>query len=124
MPPGVKYGIRVYDKCGDALVRDYTLVVSESNLIIGGTINPETLTSCTSLDVTNSLTPTDGTMIEFYEIFKGPKTVPKQTSDTFTDLPPGQYGIEVYDKCGDATFGIILWLSVDPNLTIGGTINP
>jgi len=64
LPEG-QYRIRVYDKCGEAVARDYTLVIPVADLNIGSVNIPKNLTSCNSTDVTNEVTPTAGATIAY-----------------------------------------------------------
>lgn len=44
---------------------------------------------------------TSGTAVS-YELLTGPVTMPVQSSNTFSGLPPGNYAIRVFDTCGNA----------------------
>lgn len=55
LPSGV-YLIRVFDNCGDALTKAYTLVLGTNSLVIGAPVLPDLYTSCTSVEITNTIT--------------------------------------------------------------------
>ncbi|MGK4569398.1 hypothetical protein [Flavobacterium sp. 3HN19-14] len=61
--PGGAYTVRVIDQCGNAEVHTYTLILPSNNLTIGGTTNPPIATSCTTIDISNSVTPSTGSNI-------------------------------------------------------------
>ncbi|WP_084404193.1 T9SS type B sorting domain-containing protein [Flavobacterium tegetincola] len=54
--PSGEYLIRVFDNCGDALSKAYTLVLGANSLTIGAPVLPEVYTSCTTVDITNTIT--------------------------------------------------------------------
>jgi gliding motility-associated-like protein len=64
--PGGEYLVRVIDNCGEAEVFEYTLVLTSTNLNIGGVTHPPVATSCTTVQVNNDITPSSGTI--FYPL--------------------------------------------------------
>lgn len=65
VPPGT-YRIRVIDNCGNALVQTFIVTVSPNNLSVGGPVYSDTVPpSCTSVIVSNTLTPAGGNVIAY-----------------------------------------------------------
>lgn len=54
--PSGDYLIRVFDNCGDALSKAYTLVLGVNSLIIGAPVLPDVYTSCTTIEIKNTVT--------------------------------------------------------------------
>lgn len=54
-----------------------------------------------------------------YEIINGPVTYPLQSSNTFSNLPPGTYQIRVFDSCGNAKVQTFTVTLNPAGLTIG-----
>lgn len=52
----------------------------------------------------------------FYEIISGPIIKPFQTSNVFTDIPPGTYEIRVFDECGEALVKTYTVFSDSPSI--------
>ena len=57
-----------------------------------------------------------------YQILTGPVTTPLQSSNVFSNLPTGVYGIRVYDNCGDAVVQSYTLEQAIVNLDINGFI--
>jgi gliding motility-associated-like protein len=60
-----QYRIRVFDSCGQAFVRDYNLSVAIPTLSIGAFTPPNIATSCSSIDVSNTITSAAGMTITY-----------------------------------------------------------
>lgn len=69
------------------------LIQSLSYQLTGQNVSCQTVGSITA-------NVTQGTPVS-YEIIAGPIIVPPQISNTFTNLPPGEYNVRVNDNCGD-----------------------
>ena len=54
----------------------------------------------------------------FYEVISGPVTVSRQTSPTFTGLPPGTYQVRVTDICGQGWVMTYTLFTVSPQIHI------
>lgn len=53
--PAGTYNVRVFDDCGDALSKAYTFNLLINDLSIGAPILPDIYTSCTSIDISSSV---------------------------------------------------------------------
>ena len=60
-----KYQIRVFDNCGNSARKDYTLILIDPALSISGVSTPPILSSCTSLEVKNTIVVANGTNIAY-----------------------------------------------------------
>ncbi len=63
--PAGKYQVRVFDICGNSIKRDFTLVLIDPTLSISGASTPPVLTSCTTVDVKNTVTVAAGASIAY-----------------------------------------------------------
>jgi gliding motility-associated-like protein len=64
--PAGTYRIRVIDNCGNAVVQTFIVTVNPANLNVGAPIYSETVPpSCTSVIVSNTLTPSPGNVIAY-----------------------------------------------------------
>jgi len=136
------YIIRVVDACGTGEVLFYTLILDTTTLSIGATTSPPVATSCTSIDVFNTITPAPGTDMIYpltvvYTIH--PPIGPSETiTEVFTTGPADElelmhtlqllsqaytYDLSVTDNCNQ-NFSLLGNL-IDPNPTVSlsGTPN-
>lgn len=60
----------------------------------------------------------------FYEIISGPVTAARQTSSTFTGLPPGLYQVRVTDICGQGVVMTYTLFTVTPLIKIAPVVFP
>jgi len=127
--PSGEYLIRVFDDCGDALSKSYTLVIGSGSLSISSPELPNVYSSCTTVNITNQLsTGTSGLLYPLtvnYTVFAPDDTVSQTYTQSFTSGPATTldlvqeitlFGnqlfsveIEVIDKCNNvvtATFEI------------------
>lgn len=63
--PAGKFQIRVFDNCGNSARKDFTLVLTEPFLLISDFVAPPVLTSCTSVEIKNTITVANGTNISY-----------------------------------------------------------
>lgn len=64
--PAGTYRIRVIDNCGNALVQTFIVTVNPANLNVGPPVFSETVPpSCTSVIVSNTITPPSGSIINY-----------------------------------------------------------
>jgi gliding motility-associated-like protein len=61
--PAGEYLIRVFDDCGDALSKGYTLILSSNSLIIGTPVLPEIYSSCTSVVLLSTITTSSNAIL-------------------------------------------------------------
>lgn len=61
---------------------------------------------------------TSGTAVS-YQIISGPVMRPLQSSNVFTGLPVGLYGVRVYDNCGEAVVVSVTLIQVNTSINIG-----
>lgn len=61
--PSGEYLIRVFDNCGDALSKAYTLVLGNNSLTIGAPVLPNIYTSCASVEIKNTVTTNSSTIL-------------------------------------------------------------
>lgn len=54
--PSGEYIVRVFDECGDALSKSYTLVIGSSSISISPPELPDIYSSCTTLEIQNQIT--------------------------------------------------------------------
>ncbi|WP_116787063.1 hypothetical protein [Flavobacterium psychrotrophum] len=59
-----------------------------------------------------------------YQIISGPVTKPLQSSNIFTGLPVGLYGVRVYDNCGEAVVVSVTLIQVNTSINIGTVTLP
>lgn len=59
-----------------------------------------------------------------YEIISGPVTRPLQTSNEFTNLPSGTYGVRVFDDCNDALSKEYTFVIGNNDFSIGPPVFP
>jgi gliding motility-associated-like protein len=103
-----QYQIRVFDICGNSIRKDFTLILIDPVLSISDTSTPPILTSCTSVQIENTVTVASGASIAY------PLTV------VFTIYPPnGGSNIvtnEIIQTGNPTTFDYIKTLSINSNL--------
>lgn len=61
--PSGTYLIRVFDECGDALSKSYTLVLGGNDLIISSPVLPNIYTSCTTVEIQNQISANTGSIL-------------------------------------------------------------
>ena len=63
--PAGKYQIRIVDSCGNSIKPEFTLVLIDPALSISGSSFPPILTSCSSIDVKNTVTVATGAEVAY-----------------------------------------------------------
>jgi gliding motility-associated-like protein len=95
--PAGTYRIRVIDICGNALVQTFIVTVSPANLSVGAPIFSDTVPpSCTSVIVSNTLTPPQGSVIAY----------PLQVTYILY-LPGGTTNLQVVINSGNPTAAVL-----------------
>lgn len=91
------YIIRVFDNCGDALSKTYTLVLGSNNLDISDPELPDVYTSCTTIDIKNIITPDVGAILYplnvNYTVFAPDGSVSQNYTQTISTGP--ETGLEL-----------------------------
>jgi gliding motility-associated-like protein len=99
----------------------------QANVVINSTIVPltYTLTGTTGVCENGSITANilTGSAVSF-EIFSGPVTMPLQSGNVFSGLPPGIYQVRVFDSCGEGIVQTLTLAGSAPGLSIGAVTYP
>ncbi len=86
-----------------------------SNIITPLIYNVSGTNSQCSIGGTITVNVTSGNAA-FYEIISGPVIRPLQTTNIFSDIPPGTYEIRVFDECGEALVKTYIVFSDSPSI--------
>ncbi len=116
-----QYSVKVVDNCGNSVRQDYTLILIDPKLNISGVSTPPILSSCTSIEVKNTVSIVNGTNIAYplSVVFTvhppngAPDIVTNETIATgnqttfdyiqnvaITSDVPFKYDIRITDACG------------------------
>ncbi|MDI1256551.1 MAG: T9SS type B sorting domain-containing protein [Flavobacterium sp.] len=136
------YTVRVIDHCGNAEVHTFTLQLPSNNLTIGATTFPPVATSCTQIDVFNSVTPSPGSNIIYpitvtytihfpagdQVIVQNYNTGPLDALDLSLTLPlfgnqTYSYDISITDSCNNPPFTATGDIDPNPAVTLSGNPN-
>lgn len=136
--PSGTYGVRVFDDCNDALVKEYTFLIGNNDFSIGAPVFPELFTSCSSVTITNQIGSNTSAPILYplsvtYTVYAPNGSVSQTLLQTIASGPPNNleliqeinlFGaqlfdvkIDVSDNCGNV-FSEEFEIDPNPKLTV------
>lgn len=109
--PAGEYVIRVFDDCGDALSKAYTLVLGSNSISIGPPVLPDVYTSCTTVEITNQITTSSSTflypLVVNYTVIAPDGTPAQNYSQTFATGPADTLAlVQLIELFGNQLFSI------------------
>jgi gliding motility-associated-like protein len=110
LPTGT-YLIRVFDDCGDALSKSYTLVLGSNDLSVGPPVLPDVYTSCDSVEIKNLISSNAGSILYpltvNYTVFAPGGAVAQNYTQTITSGPDSTVELaQVINLFGNQLFSV------------------